>query len=317
MEIRNDMRNKKEQIPFQKMTRGTYAFLWRAADAGYSLNSILKADQYQTDAKEVDQEPPWLVPKGELLRQYSPFSEPALHRKLAELDEADQKQILSFANRYGLLGGHECMLVPPNGGKVILGESLKRWQHEIQQMSLFIKIWDFVRYASMRDIEILHDVVVWSNSKRVALKFAWERNGGNTRISSYKKLNPQWLRNKPVGVSRGYEYCLLTNDIEGPHLLERWNQGDVVEPALYCVCLQVNKSVRNYVAPQVLPFRKNEVRLFPQTLLSAMWLMFMWEISGERKVALCPNCGYWFQMSRSDHRWCSNACKQAGYRNQA
>ncbi len=314
------MRNKTGEIPFHTMTHGTFAFLWRVSGAGYSINKTLKAVPEQTDAEKVDQEPPWLVPKGELLRQYTPLAESTLHRKFVKLDEADQEQILSFANRYGLLGGHDCLLVPPNGGELMLGESLSRWQHEIQQMSIILAIWDLVCDL---DDDRLGQIISWPNPDRVEISMSWRRQGGKIELGKHKgsPYYSDFIRTvstfpTPQSGVEGVEYDTIADrqDKTRMELLDRWDKGNVIKPALYYVCLQVNQRVRNYVSPQVLPFRKLELRVFPQTLLSAMWLMFMWEISGENNVFLCPSCLEWFSTEDRRRKHCSDACKQKAYR---
>ncbi|MFC2071472.1 hypothetical protein ACFLUU_01975 [Chloroflexota bacterium] len=98
-------------------------------------------------------------------------------------------------------------------------------------------------------------------------------------------------------------------------LLNICRRGESIEPARFWVSSRVNESlVIDGVAPQVFTFPNKEVYYKPKTLLSAMWLMFMWEIIGKTRVFECPSCGLWAeQLDRRQH-YCSNACKQKKYR---
>ncbi|MAH48845.1 hypothetical protein CMI37_23660 [Candidatus Pacearchaeota archaeon] len=305
--ISNDKRNKQGRIPFLDMTHGSFAFLWRVSEGGYSVNNTLEIDPNQIDVDWIDQQPPWLVPEGKTLRQYPPLAEPTLHREFGDLGETEEA-MMKFAGKYGLLG-HDVILAQAKGSEVILGESVGRWKQEIQQMSVLLTIWDLV-YDKMEGK--LRQIVSWPSIDRITLELEWERANGRCEVYSPTKLKDWPSQTK--GYSRGRIREVLSSPQHEPQLLERWRRGDVMEPALYYVCLQVNKRLRNQVCPQVLPFRGKEMRLFPDSLLSAMYLMFMWEIAGETKVLLCAGCGSWAEQKDPRQKHCSGACKQRVYR---
>lgn len=314
------MRNETDNISFHSLTHGSFAFLWQVHVDGYAINESLKAIESQTDAEPMDQKPPWLVPNGNLAKQYAPLADPTLHRRFAALNETHDAQVLSFANRFGALGGHDCLLTTPDSGETILGESLNRWQHEIREMSIILAIWDLVWTSSAGK---LGEIFIWPNPERIEIRLSWHREDGKTELGKYKKTNEFINFTGAVSNLTTIQSSVSSSTVEiiadrrkhiKTDIINRWDQGDVVEPALYYVCSQVNQRIRTNVSPQILPFRRNELRLFPQTLLSAMWLMFMWEISGENNVFICPSCLEWFSTEDRRSMYCSGACKQKAYR---
>ncbi len=56
----------------------------------------------------------------------------------------------------------------------------------------------------------------------------------------------------------------------------------------------------------------------PETLRAELWLQLARAVAGNRVHASCERCGMWWELepgaNRSDKRYCSDACKQAAYR---
>jgi hypothetical protein len=291
------------------MTRGSYLFVWPIAEDGYHLVNNTETTSAQIDIEEVDRRSPWIVPQGQGRRSYSPLSKVSLHREFGQLDETEG-DVITFANRYGLLG-HNVALTQPGVttheiSETPLGESLKRWRQEIRLIGPLLAMWDLV---NRKRAGKLGQIVVWPTPEQVEVRLLWTREKGLYHFSSLKD-SADFNETDKTGV--------LDKAITGlwdHRLLGRWRRGDVIEPALYFICREINQKLKGYVSPQVLPFVDKKLFMQPQTLLAAMWLMFMWEITGETKVLRCPapSCGHWFEQIDAHTKYCSNACKQKRY----
>ena len=191
----------------------------------------------------------------------------------------------------------------------ITAESIERWYESIQEMSLLLTIWDLVKNE---DAGKLGQIIIWSNSDNVDIRLEWQRKGTECEILP--------IRGKDKYLNRLCKNKILSSckaDI-APYLLDRWQRGDVIQPALYYVCSEINKNLKG-IHPQIFPFIENPVGtgkdflLVPHTLFDAMWLMFMWEITGGENINKCPSCGNWWVQTRTNQKYCSENCKQNAY----
>ncbi len=208
--------------------------------------------------------------------------ERVLHRKFAKLHEADDNNIIKFANKYGLLG-YEVLLTSVDKGEILIGESISRWKFEISQLNQFLKLWDLI--LDQPDIEKLRSIVSWEDD-RITIK-----------MDSSK---------------------LLLSDLKLKYKVElfhKFEKGNIVEPVKFFICREINQKLKGQLSPQVLPFLSNDVYNFPVSLISAIWLMFLWEVSGKSRITRCKICEKWFDFKDKRMKYCSEACKQQSYRN--
>jgi hypothetical protein len=245
--------------------------------------------------KRAKTKPIWITPNSIRHRRYNPLEkggkelmavqmssdECTLHRQFAGLVMKDEKETLNFANKYCLLKRHPAHnLVFRNGdsGKQVQpGESLLWWQEEISDLSACLKLWDMV---SSEDKE-LKDIVLW------------HRDGIALRLDdSYIHL---------VG---------RTN----MNLLTRWHRGDLKGPALYYISLELDKRLLNTLTPRMSVLQNHEVYFCPDSLLSAIWLMFLLEISGDTRILRCGICGEYFNTHDPRAQFCSTRCRMRNYR---
>lgn len=312
--MRNDLRNETDIVPFSDMVEGSYLFRWAVAEEGYEFNSSLKITPgFPELPKRIDQQPLWLIPRSNSGWIYSPLLNHTLHRDFAKLGN-DQNAILQFANKYGLLGTQRVLLAPAAGGKIVGGESLERWQDDIASMGCTLAIWDAVNWQSE---EQLKDIINWSD-QRVDLGVWWDLNNGRYRLlpgNRYGTLE-DFTKSLPTGTLWGKisETLASRKPENSPNLLDEWKPGDVFAPAYYYVCKEINGRLRLHAHPQVLPLRRSEIYIVPDNLLTSMWLLFMWEISGKNKLLLCPCCGLWAEQRHKRQKYCSRACRQKEYR---
>ena len=262
-------------------------------DGSYQ-SEILKT-VFNIGLKRAEAKPLWITPnsirhrrhtapekgKKEVLATLLSSDECTLHRHFAGLSSKGVKDTLNFANKYGLLKRHSMHnLVFRNrdtGQQVQLGESLLWWQEEIIDLASCLELWDMVS----SDDKKLKDIVLWHRDG-IALKLD----------DSYIHL---------VG---------RTN----MNLLTRWHRGDLKGPALYYLSLELDKRLLNTLTPRMLALRNCEVYFFPDTLLSAIWLMFLLEISGRTRLLPCVICGEYFHTQDPRARFCSARCRMRNYR---
>ena len=247
--------------------------------------------------------PPWfkLPGAGSYATRYFPLLKAGLYRKFAGL--YDDKSIIEFANRYGLLG-KTVFLMPHGGGGVDVGESLERWRYESRTMGTLLAIWDMVQN---RDAGKLGQIIIWPRPNNTTLL---------RLLSKYDESQKRWVATQHKG--KGYIPGLITEVLASPEinpeLLTRWRVGMPIEPAKYYVYHKVNEHLEGHVSPKILPFLKDRIYLFPDSLMAAIWVMFLMEITGNVRIRQCDVCKEWKEekLTRSSF-YCSDTCRQKAY----
>jgi hypothetical protein len=264
-----------------------------SADGSYK-SEILKT-VFNIGLKRAEAEPLWITPNSIRHRRYIPLEkskkevlvkqlssdEYTLHRQFAGLSSKDEKNILNFANKYGLLKRHSVHNLVfrkrDTGQQVQLGESLLWWQEEISDLATCLELWDMVS----SDDKELKDVVLWHRDG-IALKL------DNSYIHLVSRTNM--------------------------NLLTRWHKGDLKGPALYYLSFEADKRLFNTLTPKMLVSQDCEIYFLPDTLLAVIWLMFFWEISGRTRFIQCPGCGEYFDVRDPRAIFCSTRCRMRIYR---
>ncbi len=98
------------------------------------------------------------------------------------------------------------------------------------------------------------------------------------------------------------------------NLLDRWSRGDTRGPVLYYLSLEADRRLLNALTPKVLPFQNFETYFFPDTLLAAIWLMFLVEINGGTRLIQCTSCQEYFDTQDPRAIFCSTRCRMRNYR---
>ncbi len=232
---------------------------------------------------------PWFVASSKgTQRQFAPLLVPNLHRKFGGLIEGTQKSVLNFVNDFGLLGHDQDIWewLPNTVGAFGKRESLRKWSQETLKMHRLIETWDFVR---SRDIKNLKRFVIWKGPESVC-----------------------WNSTNPTNFKQGGEFVVLAqkNGNMNPQLLEIWKTYDVVEPAMYYLCLKINEALKNHVSPAIMPLRRSEIHMVPDCLLSAMYVLLALEVSGKisNPPRICKGCGTSFVPTRKNNYYCSKEC---------
>lgn len=266
--------------------KGAFIFLWSVPREGYHLDEDLIPAPELIELRDVCLDPPWLVGPSDYEvppRQYAPFQKPNLFRQFSTLSP-HHKAITRFANKYGLLGDPVPLIYPGRSGQTVqVGESLRFWQQEIQEMAMLVDLWGLVRYERE---EPLSKIILWQKHPRSVL-FRWQENRQSLIASE----------SLPDGVS-----CT------------QWKYKDVIGPARYYLCDQINKRLKNHVSPSILPFLDGEIYMFPDSLLSAMYVMLALEVSGRIHPAIqCRGCGVYFIPTHRRQAYHDDACRKLAY----
>lgn len=297
------------RLSFRVLSHGPYAFVWAVPVGGYVWRKdVAPQDLPLNDTPlarlEHAKRGPWLTSKvapeigaAEKLRQYGPLGVAALHGVFANL-EPTEDGVLTFANQHGWLGRPEELLPWPEGrGFVLAGESLQFWQAEINAMHDLLCLWTIVNEARLyphSPHDELKTLVHWNRAPRY-VQVSWDAGKG-----AHARLGFRGTQASRIPRSPG----------ESPELLDRWKVGDVVEPAAYYVHEQVNARLKGTVSPAVLPFRDDNLVLFPHNLLSALYVHFALSLSGKKLPALqcaADGCGRYFYPSKVGQKYCRPA----------
>jgi hypothetical protein len=260
-----------------------------------SFKSEILKTVFSIGLKKADEKPLWIVPNSIRYRRYSPLKkgggeletlglespQSTLHRQFASLIKKDEKEILKFASKHGLLkrySVHDLVFRNRDTGQQFqVGESLLWWKEEIEDLAACLELWDIV----LTDGEELKDIVLWHRDG-IVIRL------GNRHVQLVGRANM--------------------------NLLGRWSRGDIKGPALYYLSLEADKRLINALTPKLLPFQNSEICLFPDSLLAAIWLMFLLEIGGRTRFIQCQSCGEYFDARDPRARFCSTRCRMRNYR---
>jgi len=248
-------------------------------------------------------EGPWLLPKGTLRKQYPVLKDRRVLQEFVRLGKNfTQAGVMDFVNTWGWLGDTFAVLDKSGQGIVRNAEPLASWERESQSMASLWETLEAVRTLSISGT---------SANERLRAKL-------------YLEQRVEWRTSDSVGF-RWPEPSIRQDTIahrgssEGPEVLSNWNPGDTMEPARYYVHKEVNRCLREHVAMGVLPFLGSKIRFFPDSLRTALYMHFAFELAGvvaEQRACenpRCPNGGVMFP-NRRDQRHCDKRCRElAGY----
>jgi hypothetical protein len=299
----------------KRARRGAFTFLWPVPQGGFRWDDEL-APAPLFGAREPDAASsasgPWLVdpvPVGGRDEGPSPscapLNVPGLHRRFAST-KPRRADILKFANKYGSLGRPVGLIDPRvhTPQMMFQGEHLDLWHRELARMAQLVEIWDLTKDPG--GAGKLGQIVKWRESPP-GVYLNWGREPESPRIFPDGRL-------RDVRTDEPEEYHLIATDGEPgieESLLRGWRFGeDVVAPARYYVHRQVNRAMAGHVSPAVLPFLKGEFVLWPDDLLSALYVSFALELSGQSPAPrVCGYCGRFFHPTRVDQRYCESRCR--------
>ena len=85
-------------------------------------------------------------------------------------------------------------------------------------------------------------------------------------------------------------------------VLDLFHPGDVLVPASFVVQRMINEKLKGNATPQLRYNPETGTRVlqvFPDNLLSQMWLQFARAIAGNLQYRACKECNKWFEISET------------------
>jgi hypothetical protein len=207
---------------------------------------------------------PWLVSRpfgiADPAQQYPLFEEKDALRRFMRLSPT-LEAIKHFADTHGYLGIPVALYDPKKDGQpdnvVWMGESLRFWQREIEEIRVLVTLWELIRD---KQIEMLTKHIIWHRQPR-GVRFEWLSPDSSQHAWITKEsLLPEEAKEKH----------------QGPLYL--WTFGDVINPALYYLCTQINQRLAGHVNPTLFPLQRKEMYVLPDCLLSALYVLLAMEV---------------------------------------
>jgi hypothetical protein len=308
------------RISFAETESGMMAGLWHRPTAGFEWRDDLRPLSSGGEVQIADpgERTWWLVPKSKEARRY-----PVLHRMglLSDFHRLtlgpSRAAIVAFANKHGSLG-HGELLVGRRGDQAStivftvggdpssFGESLAEWQNEALAFRNLWETWQAVRTLSNRDVE--PQARVNAADRAIRDQIEWPPGGA---IVYRRPVDP------PGALLRGFKVIAHPADAQAyADITGNLPAGDLVAAARFHVQKELNERLRGHINPYLLPFMASKLRFFPDTLLSAIYLRFAFEVSeGIGRTRECAGCVQPFAPGRRDQLYCGKNCRErAGYR---
>ena len=280
-------------------------------------------------------------------RTYGPMDVAGLHREFAGT-ASDRVGVLSFANRFGLLGRETLEFLATRAhvgtesvGDVLSftgrsfnahGEVLDLWVYDITKMRTLVAIKDALNagpQAKERCRRLIESVrpldVPELLRERDQPEYEYDENGNEIIPSSTPSKAPPYYRSIPVRGTSGMDmrstacpYCLTW---EMSRVIRFKDTGKPytgrVDTDLLRKWLQweVNAELRKGVFPQIDLGGSRRVKMQPTDLLGAIYAHFALELTGQvGQLRRCPSCGEWFEPLHGRQDYCEGRCKSRAYR---
>src|SRR6266566_2600131 len=206
---------------------------------------------------------PWLISQAvglsELSQGYSIFDDPPVLRNFATLSSTTDA-IKQFADSHGYLGQLVPLIYPHKVGQpdsiLWVGEALQFWADEITAMNGYVTLWEMIRD---RNTEALKECIHWKLDPKAVL----------------------FVKTSPNGeIERG---TVIASENILPALFYQFEWGDVIKPALYFLCGEIDKRLAGHIKPTFF-LAQQQIYMIPDSLLSALYVLLLLEIQEETSV---------------------------------
>ncbi|MBP2643285.1 MAG: hypothetical protein H6Q67_1172 [Firmicutes bacterium] len=192
--------------------------------------------------------------------------------------EPSDKNIITFANKYGLLLPDESIMIPPNSkvdnDTYSPGETIEFWMKQIRLMKTALTYWQYYR---REDIQSLKNVISKQND---TIKYSFE----SSYFSLWKKFHKQDIQDRDDTLN-----------------FDKLKEDDLFLLAKFFVQQEINDQCKEYPVEPCLLFDKedNSLKQYyrPSSLISLLWFQFFRYVSGEQKIKECPICRKWYDVS--------------------
>ncbi|MDP9366177.1 MAG: hypothetical protein M3Q10_18480 [Chloroflexota bacterium] len=282
---------------FENTLHGSATAMLRVARAGYRWGSD---EEPPTLAAAPDREPAkwWLVENesggatawGERRAPLGPGHVPRLAADFAAL--RTPKGYLGFANKWGRLG---------HAGE---REWLATWEKETRRA---LVLTNMMKWLGNEDREHLRSVVTWNVGSNAPVIDPRAALGDRPREAV---PGVPWLDRKRI-----VEPDVLTRPDGRP----RWRHGDVIGPAQFYVCDELNKAVRGHIQTKLMPFAAGHlfrIYIVPDCLRATIYYQLQLNygrglIGPRSKQCGRVGCAVQFEAT-GNKRYCSPECQKWG-----
>jgi hypothetical protein len=267
------------------------------------------------------------------LKEYNPIDVPNLWIEFAKL-EPDEKQIISFASKYGRLGGsfqHTLEDYVPIGFCAegmfsaeapsvshpgfwyshFLGEKIEDWKHEIKQIKPLFEFWSLLNSG---EYTILEEKIQIS-SRRIVFK------GDFLAIQDHSR--PDFSKPRYLRYPRITERFLDSEEIDNfDFYSSKYDLKHIVSAFLY---KQVSMFLDGLVTARLrwdAETHRSEIVLTPSNIIGLIWFQFAQVLEGKSEFKRCEVCNDLFAIrsgtgkqrkGRTDQKICSGACRVKKY----
>lgn len=311
------------------LRRGLFLSGGKRASKGYELvESITNAHSGKPTSPD---DGPWIIekvrPDEQRLAKWTRIlsveaEEEQAHTRFARL--TSHRDILDFANRFGLLGLNEGVNAEGTGrqlgrynGHFVPTESVQRWEFEVARFAALRALWGHLGTGRKGEAK-LGDMVSWAPGQaRVAVSYGWIL-GRSERHRLIATKGRQYSNITSPGMAldeKGRRVALFEDLLVPPDkqetggTLDSWPFLTVSEPIRDHLFTALNTRC-SAVSPQLAT--DGQISFQPRTLLSTLYLLFMVEVARwdpDRKQ--CPGClEYFIAQKRRDKTYCSAECRK-------
>tara|TARA_B100000749_G_scaffold142637_1_gene109471 strand:- start:250 stop:1173 length:924 start_codon:yes stop_codon:yes gene_type:complete len=289
--------------------------LLKVNSSGYdSVDNLILPPWYTTELSD-NVRPPWLVQVNNnssdpTFRYYDPMSYKNIAIEFYQLSfNPTLSNILNFMSQWGFLDNPYPLIDEWSTSSNFIGESLYYWRYHLILFSSWMQLWKLIdKYNhSATYLSDFPDTDITNIEKRIS----WSRD--------YRKIHYKYQYTDPYGTS--LNFSTTVDPITLKEMLrpaESISPGSFYFPALYVLKEEVSAVLTKYVHVGIDLHPHQNIRLYSETLLGAIYLHFALAIlGGVEKQAFCENtfCKYgrFFIKKRRDQRFCSKMCREQAF----
>ena len=260
------------------------------------------------EASKGDEAAQWLIPNGNRWKRYPIGPKRAVAADFERLARIPtESAIAAFAGRWGWLdkpvplvpaGGGDPVVFGPADAGPLFGERLGYWKYELLAFADRLEVLRAIEVTKYLDPSETIDTSDAGHLLRRHVK--WTTSGGVRYLAL------------PGTEYQSGKWILWPPGDRPQDLVGRFTQGDVVAPARFQVLREINDILRKHVHPAVPAFLEEPVvRLFPETLLGAIYFRFaLDEVGVDARSRPCDGCPNVFTQTHRKRRFCSDGCRQ-------
>ncbi|MCE5199567.1 MAG: hypothetical protein ABFD54_14760 [Armatimonadota bacterium] len=220
-----------------------------------------------------------------------------LFRRFARLNIKSRVEVLSFANKYGMLGldtHYDREL-----GETV--ETASSWHYDVTAMSICVAMMDAIRTESSHiDACTLAKYIHWESDTHPEFSYPYYDRVRMKSMLEFRRFDD--------GIVSSYAV---------EHFFSELPPGSLLKPAREAIRKLVNDNLRGHIYYQMQNSIAGTQLLVaePTSLHGALWLQFAHAmVSNEVE---CPICHKKFVPTRKGHVYCNDACRKRASRRQA